>query len=466
MAYLVVAALLLGACEGAKEVLPAPPGDEQETVDPEQPQEPQSPEDPEQPEEPEQPEAPEDPETPEQPEDPETPEQPEEPEQPQEPEEPSGPEPLETLGTGLRTVHIITPGGAGITSKENWLEHCRMQLVDDSGKVYYDSEDVSIKGRGNSTWWSYLKKPYALKLPEKADLIGTGADKRWVLLANWMDRTLLRNDVAFELGRRSGLEWTPSGEFVELYLNGKHQGNYWLGEKIKTGKSRLKADFLIEMDTYYDATWRFYSQYGLRVNQWQAGLPIGIKEPDDDEMTEAIFQQIKGLVADVENCLYADAGDYRKKLDISSFADWYIIHELTGNAEPNHPKSCYFHFRNGMMYAGPLWDFDWYTFQPGATGLCIPYSIYFEKLLYDPAFVSALKARWAELRVRFAGMGAYIDAKADEIRVSEALNWAMWPCTSSWVNGDERMSFSDAVTRMKDALTARITSLDRAISQL
>ena len=423
LAYLAVAALLLGACDGAKEELPAPK-------------------------------------------DPPTPEVPDTPGEPEKPEEPAGPEPMETPGTGLRTLHIVTPGGKSITSKDKWLEHCHMQLVDDNGKVYYDNPDVSIKGRGNSTWWSYPKKPYALALPEKADLIGKGPDKRWVLLANWMDRTLLRNEVAFELGRRSSLAWTPSGEFVELYLNGVHQGNYWLGEKIKTGKSRFKADFLIEMDTYYDATWRFYSKYGRRVNQWQKGLPIGIKEPDDDKMTEALFKLVQSQVEGVENCLYEGAGDYRNKLDLNSFADWYIIHELTGNGEPNHPKSCYFHFLNGVMYAGPLWDFDWATFLPGTSGLIIPYSIYFEKLLDNPSFVSALKARWAELRPKYADMDAYIDAKADEIRASEALNWAMWPCSDSWVNGDERMSFTSAIKRMKSALTARITSLDRAISDL
>ena len=374
------------------------------------------------------------------------------------------PEPLETPGTGLRTVHIYTPGGQAITSKDYWTANCRMVIVDDNGQTYYSSEEVSVKGRGNSTW-SYPKKPYAIKLPEKADLIGTGADKRWVLLANWMDRTLLRNEVAFELSRRSGLDWTPSGEFVELYLNGVHQGNYWLGEKIKTGKARMTADFIIEMDTYYDADWRFYSKYGRRVNDHADGMPIGVKEPDDD-MTEELFQTLQSLVSGVEESLYLGVGDYREKLDAASFADWYLLHELCGNAEPNHPKSCYFHFRDGVMYAGPVWDFDWYTFQPSTTGLLINESIYFKKLLADEAFVEVLRARWAVLKPSFETIGDYIDAKAAEIRASEALNWAMWPCSTSWVNGDERMKFDAAVTRMKNALDHRITTLDKAVGNL
>lgn len=371
-----------------------------------------------------------------------------------------------TPGTGLRTLIISTPDGRSIDSKTVWTENCSMMLVDDHGKIYYENSNVSVKGRGNSTWWNYPKKPYAIKLPEKADLIGTGADKRWVLLANWMDRTLLRNEIAFEIARRTKLEWTPSGEFVELYLNGTHLGNYWLGEKIKTGKSRLTADFLIEMDTYYDATWRFYSQYGRRYNDNKTGMPIGVKEPDDDEMTSELFQTLKDLVGNAEKALYTGASDWKDKMDMTTFIDWYLVHEITYNKEPNHPKSCYFYFRNGVMYAGPVWDFDWYTFQENKSSLAISKSIYFEQLLKDAGFKAALKSRWTELKPLLSSIPDYIDAKAGEIRKSEAINWSMWPCTSSGVNGDEGLSFDNAIARMKSAFTSRVNALDKAVSAL
>lgn len=375
------------------------------------------------------------------------------------------PEPMETLGTGLRTLHIITPDGQGITTKETWKKGCVMQLLDDDGKVYFVTGEGSAKGRGNSTW-GYDKKPYNIKLADKVDLIGTGADKSWVLLANWMDRTLLRNDVTFELGRRSGLSWTPSGEFVELFLDGVHMGNYWLGEKIKTGKARLTADYIVELDTYYDEDWRFYSEWGYRVNQGQYGMPVNVKEPDSEDMTEELFQTLMDLVSGVEGSIYQGTGDYMEKIDAQSFADWYIVQELVWNGEPNHPKSCYFYFLDGVMYAGPLWDFDWNTFQPSASGLRIRDCIYYGQLLSDPAFVQILRDRWAVLKPAFQTIGDYIDAKADAIRTSEALNWAMWPCTDSWINGDENMTFDDAVSRLRSALLNRIDTLDAAIAAL
>jgi len=375
------------------------------------------------------------------------------------------PNPWPVLNTGLRSVFVETPGGVDITSKDYWTEGCTVVIVDDTRKEYYRNAEVSMKGRGNTTW-GFDKKPYTFKLPSKDDLIGVGAKgKRWVLLANWMDRTLLRNEVAFEIARRTSIEWTPSGEFVELFLNGKHLGNYWLGEQIKIGKGRVSGDYLLEMDVNYDEDWRFYSEGGIRVNQWAWGMPINIKDQSSDEMTDAQFTQVQNLVAGVENAIYY-GGDYASLIDVNSFIDWYLVHELTGNEEPNHPKSCYFYFRDGKMYAGPVWDFDWYTFHPDLNGLCIRYCIYYDQLLQDPTFVAALKARWAELKPRLSDIPDFIDQRANHIRVSESINHKMWPNSDYNINGDCTYSFSRAISRMKQSFTDRLSTLDTAIEAL
>ena len=289
-------------------------------------------------------------------------------------------------------------------------------------------------------------------------------DRPTSLLANYMDRTLLRNEAAFELARKTSLDWTPSGEFVELYLNGAHQGNYWLGEQIRVESNRLQADYLIEMDTYYDETNKFYSTYGFKPNTWDNGLPIGVKYPDDDDLTSAQFQEIKDLVAGVENAIY-NGGDYNSKINLDSFLDWYLVHEVTYNGEPNHPKSCYFHFNKGVMIAGPVWDFDWYTYQPNAKGFFIPDSIYFKQLFGDPAVKARLKERWAELQPKFLEVDTFIAEKAEVIRKSNVFNYKMWPSNVN-VNGDDSMSYDNAIVRMRNALTSRISELDKLIKAL
>ena len=367
-------------------------------------------------------------------------------------------------GTGLRIVYIWTAGGASIDSKETWLGNCAMKMVDASGNTLYETEELNIRGRGNSTW-SYPKKPYALKLPKKANLASNSKYKRWVLLANWMDRTLLRNDVAFEAARRTSLAWTPAGHFVELYLNGEHQGNYWLGDQIKVESGRVSADILLEMDTYYDADYRFYSTWGYKPNTGSYGLPVGVKYPDEEDMSDAVFADIKSRVSRVEKSLYEGTEDFHDLLDLQSFADWYLVHEITWNLEPNHPKSCYFHFQGARMAAGPVWDFDWYTFVPDEKGLGISKSIYFDVLFQDAAFVNLLKTRWSVLKPAFTTLSSYIDGKAAELKASEALNDAMWSYSYD-VNGDCSLTYPQAIARMKASLQQRISEVDQAVSAL
>lgn len=131
---------------------------------------------------------------------------------------------------------INTPNGKPINSKEDWLKGASVVIYNISGEKETEVA-TAIKGRGNSTW-GYPKKPYTLKLDSKTSVLGMPKHKRWALLANWMDRTLLRNDVSLELGRRSkALGWTPDGRFVELILNGKHMGNYYVCEQYMELKS-------------------------------------------------------------------------------------------------------------------------------------------------------------------------------------------------------------------------------------
>ena len=124
------------------------------------------------------------------------------------------------LDTGLPVVYIDTPEAQPITSKEIWMEGVNLLIFNADGSLDYEGS-TQMKGRGNSTWTQFPKKPYALKLDKKAKILGMPSHKRWCLLANWMDRTLIRNAVAFEISRRTELAWTPNGFFVELVLNGE-----------------------------------------------------------------------------------------------------------------------------------------------------------------------------------------------------------------------------------------------------
>ena len=376
--------------------------------------------------------------------------------------------------TGLPRVYITTPGGVGITSKDVYVEDGNIRIFDKNGEL-----DLNIlsdfKGRGNSTWMM-PKKPYAIKLSSKAEVMGMPKHKRWVLLANWVDRTLLRNDVAFEIAKKCpALPWTPRGQFVELYLNGKHRGNYYLCEHIKIDKNRVNIDeideetpetdlsggYLLEFDTYSNAEINYF--YTKHKN-----LPVTIKEPDEEVITSwehPAYTYIQNFVNSVEDTL--EKGDYSEieaLIDVKSYAEWWLLYNLIGNLEPAHPKSCYMYKkRNGKLYAGPAWDFDCATFIPGRKGALLTQVLWYGYLFKHDAFKSLVKERWTELKPEFEKVFKYIDEKAEYIRKSNEINLEMWPVTQN-VNEDIDLSFDDAVNRLKEAYQERITELDKAIS--
>jgi len=271
----------------------------------------------------------------------------------------------------LPAVYVTTPQQTPILSKDDWVKNGIMRIWKTDG-VINDLGGTSVKGRGNSTW-SFPKKPYAIKLDKKAEVLGMPKHKRWVLLANWIDRTLMRNHIAFTIAKNTeSLDWTPRGEFVELILNGKHLGNYYLCEQIKIDKNRVNiaemestdidgevitGGYLLEMDINYDEVNKFHTDI--------RNLPVNIKEPDEDVLVDKQFNYIQNYINQVERAIYADnfsidGHSYTEYIDVNSFIDWWLVHELTHNGEPGWPKSSYMHKdKNDKLVAGPVWDFDY-----------------------------------------------------------------------------------------------------------
>ena len=410
----------------------------------------------------------------------------------------------------------INRHGRGFIGKEDktvWTELCDIEIrVKVGGKdtVVYASDSLKIRGHGNSTWVHFPKKSYYFKLNHKANLIGSGQTRRWVLLANWMDRTLLRNAVAMEAARRTSIEWTPSGTFVDLYVDEKveptgyrHLGTYWMCEKIHAEKGNFLCDYLYCMDnTSYPYNLDFETKLGLCVMSGRYGMPVELKYPDRDDYPEDEYTNIltkaRNVLLEEEEKIYSFRNDFYTKINMDSFCDWYLVQELTCNQEPNHPKSCYFYSRDGVLYAGPVWDFDWGTFTEQDPRLLINRCIYFGNvklpsdgiersgLLYYPAFRQRLKERWAALKPQFETLDQYIDQQADWIRASEEVNHRLWPIfghgegdnkdhhgigiaddkETMMVSYDENLTFQEAVDLMKLHLNQRISILDGLINAL
>ena len=155
-----------------------------------------------------------------------------------------------TYFTGLPMVYIYTEGNVPIVSKEDEVDGT---FLIDGGRNFdlMEASEMEIRGRGNSTWYLHPKKPYQMKLSDKAEVLGMPKDKKWIFLAEYSDKTLMRNKIAFEMGYLSKLEWTPKSEYAEVFVNNEYSGTYNISQKVEESSNRVNlgdTGYLLEID--------------------------------------------------------------------------------------------------------------------------------------------------------------------------------------------------------------------------
>lgn len=384
-----------------------------------------------------------------------------------------------------KEVHnmYITSLGYVIEGEREKRDAVNIRLTDKEGKEIL-SADAGIRIRGNST--STLEKtPWDIKFIEKQGVLGMPKDRRWVLLANYWDRTNLRNDVGLEIARRAkGMAWNPRSEYVQVYKDGKYIGLYLLCEKIKSAKNRVNiteltptdikepeitGGYLLEFDYTQDET--IYTTSKFRYD-------VKIKEPDEvtKEQSTYIINYLNTMEGVLKDASQVKAHGYEKYLDVNSFIDFWLVGEIVMNKDFNGPASCYMYKdRGGKLFAGPVWDLDLYTFSATIhnvnTFLLKDYCLYYGALFTDSQFKERAKERWKTLKASLEGENSildYIDERSNMIREDVKADDAAYPKRKygNKLAGDESLPFDDAVNSMKDFLTKRIAALDNLINKM
>ncbi len=235
--------------------------------------------------------------------------------------------------------------------------------VNDQGSNVFSNNTVEIRGRGNSTW-SMPKKPYRLRFADDVSILGMPEARNYVLLAEYADKSLLRNTAAYTFSSMLRyIEHAPATRFIELYVNGEYQGVYTLTEHIEIHENKLWIDpDPEELDTgfFFELDRRFYEHghiegvHGFNV----AGVPYEIKEPSPgDDLTSAQINYLRQYIIDMENALIAQDG-YENYLDIDNFIDYFIVHELFKNVDVGWGSVFAYKRPGEVLRLGPIWDFD------------------------------------------------------------------------------------------------------------
>ena len=402
-----------------------------------------------------------------------------------------------------------------------WVEDDQITIYNSDGTVNLETTLCGTRLRGNTTQ-EYPKKPFAIKLTKKKPVLGMPEHKRWVLLANWLDHSMIRNNVAFDIAQvieyawrdsggaiGNGIPWNVHGQHVELVFveNGEahHVGNYFLCEQIKIDGNRLDikdsyedviegnasptlADcgYLLEFDSKEDEDPYFTTSNGIKV-----------KYKDDAIAGTALATAVKNKVQGIEDNL--DNGDYvaaYENLDLNTVVDQWLIWELTMNREYGDPGSVYMYMDgDGKLCAGPVWDFDRGTFQyyDGAAALgnttsyrLKPYDqwmcsrteetfIWYKQLIKDSTFKETVKKRWSVIK-------PYLNLIVDQIRIygkSQAVSYefdsAMWPTNKDdihkyksdfkdWSGDEEIADYAQLIETFVTSYQSRLNGMDGLIS--
>lgn len=271
----------------------------------------------------------------------------------------------------LPVMTITTENNSPITSKQVYLKATYTINPYDNEDIEASSGTLQIRGRGNYTWDWFEKKPYKLKLDEKAPLLGFKKSKHFVLLAHADDNLgFLREPMGFKMSELSGLAWTPGQKPVELILNGDYRGLYFLVENIRIDKDRVNifdqededpstdvtGGWLCELDNYDEP-----ASEQIKITESNGNI-IRITHHGPEEINTEQENYLRQQMVALDKAFYIqdpDSREFENLVDLKSLVAFYVIQELLDGQESFH-GSCYLHRDRGedqKWVWGPVWDF-------------------------------------------------------------------------------------------------------------
>lgn len=394
------------------------------------------------------------------------------------------------IQTADSTVNLLTDASKTKTNSTIVIKDKDGNLL----KADYGTANV----RGNSTATAD-KKAYNIKLNSKYDLFGMGEAKKWCLLANAYDKSLLRNKLALDLGAALGVPFTPESKYVDVYVNGTYNGSYMATEAIETGSTRVNIDSenteTYNTDALMELENNGKSEDGctyITTSTYNQRFVFDSPEKDSDITPEFFSKKVEDITA-LFNKFETDlqTNEYSKisqDIDVDSFVNFYIVSEIFKNQDIAYSSTRFF-VQNGKIYAGPLWDFDlssgnvmvsyYQETSRSPEGYQATSMKWFEKLMANATFKSLVKKRFNEklneIKKLYTGEGNLIDTYTQECAQSFAGNYntkdargAGWKVGErdkgdnySYANTHNFADYNESVTYLRTWLTERIEFLEK-----
>lgn len=391
---------------------------------------------------------------------------------------------------------------------------------------WWDSAEkgkIEMRGRGNSTW-GLPKKPFRLKFTEKFSPVGLdhAKEKSWVIMAQDMDKSLIRNCIAFEYSRilfnatdnyhhEKALNFTPCMKLLNVYftgyyyyedtgetkyLDGEYLGVYQMSDQMNRAKGRIEVDKLGAADG--DAPDKITGGYIIETDIHEGnhysprmGVKMTYKYPEDDNFDPAQYDYITKFIGDAENALYGSnfkdpVNGWRKWFDEKTLADYIILKEFVGDMDGY--TATYMYKRRGYdkLFFGPVWDCDkgWdndkrvphWNYRPLSSlmifaGFWLPNNIsndWFQRVWQDETFRAFVAKRWdakkGELQAATDRILNEIPAKASKAIDANFTVWKFYYQYSQEAKMPAK-TYAGEIERIRDLSEKRAILLDREFNK-
>lgn len=386
------------------------------------------------------------------------------------------------------------------TPKQETYDLAVITIIDESGSIKPRHELTTIRGRGNSTWWSQ-KRAFRLKFPSKTKLLaaadGTNEyanSKSWTLIANAIDKSLIRNALATEIGKYVGMPYNAAYKFVDLVINGEYWGSYHIGDHIQVDPDRVNIDskegWFMEM--VYGNSFEEAPLIHANLSSDITNVSINIKNPevDNDDSNDpaitAIADWFNNTLAPTMNQyavdVHSEENGMRTYVDIETLIDYVITSELTGNYDACISNYLYKDKTDTKIKFGPIWDNDLSFGNYGETqnkhiyntgkADWAPFGMLVQKFFGDAVFMKAYKRKWDKL---FANNNivSFINDKVNAISSSISCSWednsTRWPLNEqliSWggLTYDNNATYSTVLKDITDYVSTHTSWLNTEYS--
>jgi hypothetical protein len=357
----------------------------------------------------------------------------------------------EDSGLNETKIYLNLNVGANEINKDTYLQtNVRVETKKNGEDIVdHQTSEAQVRGRGNSTWWSYPKKPYRLHFDKNTSILGMKEAKNYVLLAEYADKSLIRNAITHKMATLfSHIDYHLDIRFVELFINDEYQGVYLLTEQIENHPNKLgllSEAGVVDTNYLFELDMRFYEQEIPEGFDWFLvdRHPYQIKDPDPDDLlyTNAHAEHLQSYMYALETALIEKEG-YDLFLDVDNAIDFFLIHEIAKNVDVGWSSVFMIKHASGPISYGPLWDFDfaygnadyidygpdnWYGMREWKNRMFI-------LMMQIPSIRTAFKERF-EMYYEdiLPEMSAMIPVLGQSLEAMAARNFEKWPILSTYV---------------------------------